>query len=67
MGGIRLTEKGQKFCEENVLKAYYNLETREEMIKIAKFLEIDLEALKDSFLKKNLSIENIASVDIAIP
>ncbi len=57
MGGIKFTKEGLKFCEEKVLKAYYNLETREEMIKIAKVLEIDLEKLKDSFLKETLGIK----------
>ncbi len=50
--GIKLNQKGLKFVQEKVLKAYYNPETREEIAKIAKVLEIDLEALKDSVLKR---------------
>ncbi len=56
MGGIKLTGEGKKFCEKTVLEAYYDPEKRKEIIKIAKVLEIDLEALKDSFLKKTLGI-----------
>lgn len=53
--GIRLTEEGRKFTEETVLEAYYNPETREEIIKIAKVLGIDLESLKDSILKRSFN------------
>lgn len=57
MGGIILTEEGREFCEKLVLEAYCNPETREEIKKIAECLGLDLEGLKDCFIKKKLDEE----------
>jgi len=58
---ITFTKKGLDHCREVFLKAYYHPEKREEIIKIAKVLEIDIEEIKNSFIKKALNLEEPAA------
>ncbi len=64
MGGIVLTKKGREFCEKMVLEAYCNPDTREEVEEMAKCLGLDLEKIKDSFVKGALDVEKAAAVMI---
>ncbi len=51
--GIKFTKKGWQFFEEEILKTYYNPEKREDIVKIAKVLNINLIGARFRTRRKN--------------